>query len=191
MISLYLNREQVILWDTNELAWDVQFFCQCELSFRFSVKWFYLLFIMMITYYGKHDLPVIDCWNVSTDMCLYRGGGAYIASHSIETSYLLYIVPQHYLIVSKFGGVFQNHVLSLGWSVSCGKSQTTQGISACAPLFDYRQNLVLDTRSEGYTSCAHTYIVATVNHTFWGTLYYTQKYKTKINLDKIHMNTPD
>lgn len=75
-----------------------------------------------------------------------------------------------HLILRKFGGVRQYHVLHLGWAVSRRQGKAPQGVTARPVLTDHRQDFVLDALAEGNLAVAHSDMSASLNNSLRGTL---------------------
>lgn len=75
-----------------------------------------------------------------------------------------------YLIFCELGGIGEYHVLHFRRVVSCGQSQTSQCVPTCSILTNNRQDIFLDTLSEGDFSVTNPDMSASVNYSFWGPL---------------------
>lgn len=75
-----------------------------------------------------------------------------------------------YLILNKLGGVLQVHVLFARRVVVRCQSQAAQRVPACAPVPDFRQQLVTQSRCQGHPPCSYPQVLTALDHTLWSSL---------------------
>lgn len=82
----------------------------------------------------------------------------------------LFEILYTHLILSKFGGIGQVHLLGFGWVVNGGQSQAPQGVASGTILPGDVEDLVHQGGSHRYLSVSKTNVAAPVQYTFGSTL---------------------